>query len=129
MGKVTALTSKNLSVIMKRVMIMRKFLKRFWIFIPLLLAGLMFFVLPMFPDFTEYAVSRGLFKVITTPVGFLTSLIPISLPEILVILALPAVIFLIVLFIIKMKKSKSRKKTALKTGRGVCAFLSIACFM
>ena len=110
-------------------MILRKFFKRFWIFIPLVLAGLMFFVLPMFPDFTEYVISRGLFKVITTPVGFLTSLIPISLTEILVILAIPTVIFLIVLFIVKMKKSKSRGKTALKAGRGVCAFLSIACFV
>ncbi len=124
-----ALTSKNLSVIMKRVMIMRKFLKRFWIFIPLVLAALMFFVLPMFPDFTENVISRGLFKVITTPVGFITSLIPISLTEIVAVLAIPAVIFLIVLFIVKMKKSKSRGKTALKAGRGVCAFLSIACFM
>lgn len=89
----------------------------------------MFFVLPMFPEFTEYAISRGLFKVITTPIGFLTSLIPISLTEILAVLAIPAVIFLIVLFIVKLKKSKSRKKTALKAGRGVCAFLSIACFV
>lgn len=108
---------------------MKKFFKRFWIFIPLLLAGLMFFVLPMFPDFTEYAVSRGLFKVITIPVGFVTSLIPISLTELAAVLAIPAVIFLIVLFIVKLKKSKSRKKTALKAGRGICAALSIACFL
>lgn len=108
---------------------MKKFLKRFWIFIPLVLAVLMFFLLPMFPDFTEYAISRGIFKVITTPVGFLTSLIPISLTELMAVLALPLLIFLIVLFIVKMKKSKSRKKTALKAGRGVCAALSIACFM
>ena len=108
---------------------MKKFFKRFWIFIPFLLAVLMFFVLPMFPEFTENIISRGLFKVITTPLGFLTSLLPISLTEILAVLAIPAVIFLIVLFIVKLKKSKTRKKTALKAGRGVCAVLSIACFV
>lgn len=108
---------------------MKKFFKRFWIFIPLLLAVLMYFVLPHIPVFTEYAVSRGLFKIITTPVGFLTSLLPVSLTEFLVISAFPAVIFLIILFIRRMKKSSSRKKTAIKAGRGICAFLSIACFL
>lgn len=108
---------------------MKNFLKNFWFLIPLILAALMYFLLPFFPDFTEYIISRGLFKVITTPLGFITSLIPISLTEIAAVLALPAVIFLIVLFIVKMKKSENRGKTALKAGRGICIFLSLACFL
>ena len=108
---------------------MKKFLKNFWFLIPLILAALMYFLLPFFPEFTEYAVSRGLFRVITVPLGFITSLTPISLTELAAVLALPAVIFLIVLFIIKMKKSENRGKTALKAGRGICIFLSLACFI
>ena len=108
---------------------MKKFLKNFWFLIPLILSALMYFLLPFFPEFTEYAVSRGLFRVITVPLGFITSLIPISLTELAAVLALPAVIFLIVMFIVKMKKSENRGKTALKAGRGICIFLSLVCFM
>lgn len=113
----------------EKVKKMKKFLKNFWFLIPLVLAAAMFFVLPFFPDFTEYVVSRGLFKVVTVPVGFITGLIPVSLTELAAVLALPAVIFLIIMFIVKMKKSSSRKKTALRAGRALCAFLSTACFM
>ncbi len=108
---------------------MKRFLKAVWIFFPLVIAVLMYFLLPLFPDFTEYVVSRVLFKVVTVPLGFLTSLVPISLTELLVVLAVPLVVFLIVLLVIRLKKSKDRKKTALKAGRGVCCFLSFACLM
>lgn len=108
---------------------MKRFFKAFWIFIPLLLAAAMYFLLPYFPGFTEYVCSRGLFKVITVPVGFITSLVPISLTELLVILAVPLVFFLIVLLIVKLKKSKKRGRTLLGAGRFVCGTLSIACLM
>ncbi|MCM1168074.1 MAG: DUF3810 domain-containing protein, partial [Ruminococcus sp.] len=87
------------------------------------------FLLPYFPGFTEYVCSRGLFRIITVPVGFIASLIPISLTELLVVLAVPLVIFLIVLLIVKLKKSKKRGKTLLGAGRFLCAFLSIASLM
>ncbi|MCM1166298.1 MAG: DUF3810 domain-containing protein [Lachnospiraceae bacterium] len=105
---------------------MKKFFKAVWIFIPLALAAAMYFILPYFPDFTEYVCSRGLFKLVTVPIGFVTSLIPVSLTELLVILALPLVIFLIVLLIVKLKKSKKRGKTLLGAGRFLCGFLSFA---
>lgn len=108
---------------------MKRFFKAFWIFIPLILAAAMYFLLPYFPGFTEYICSRGLFKVITVPVGFITSLVPISLTELLVILAVPLVIFLIVLLIVKLKKSKKRGRTLLGAGRFVCGTLSIVCLM
>lgn len=108
---------------------MKKFFKRFWIFIPLILAAAMYFLLPYFPGFTEYVCSRGLFKIVTVPVGFITSLIPVSLTELLVILAAPLAIFLIVLLIVKLKKSKKRGKTLLGAGRFLCGFLSIASLM
>ncbi len=108
---------------------MKKFLKAVWIFIPLVAAALMYFLLPFFPSVAEYVFSRGLFKVLTVPIGFVTSLIPVSLTELLVVLALPLAVFLVVLLVRKLKSSENRKRTAVKAARGVCAALSIACFM
>lgn len=108
---------------------MKKFFKRFWVFIPLILAVLMYLILPNFPAVTEYVFSRGLFKVITVPVGFLTSLVPFSLTEWLVILALPAVFTLLVVLIVKLVKGKNRKKTLLGAGKFVVGAASAACFM
>ena len=108
---------------------MKKFLKRFWVFIPLILAAAMFFLLPYFPGFTEYVCSRGLFKIVTYPLGFITSLIPISLTELAVVLAFPAFVFVVVFLIIKVKKSKQRGKTLLYAGKVFCGTLSFACLM
>lgn len=108
---------------------MKKFFKRFWVFIPLILAAMMYFVLPHFPTVCEYVFSRGLFKVLTVPIGFITSLIPISLTELIVVLAAPAVIAFAVILIIKTKKSRNRKRTLLKAGKFAVGSLSIACFL
>lgn len=106
-----------------------RLLKALWIFIPLILAAAMYFLLPLFPEFTEYVISRGLFKVFTVPVGAVTSLLPISLTELLVILVMPGAVTLIAVFIIRMKKSSCRRKTALKAGRFLAGFVSFALFI
>lgn len=109
---------------------MRRFLKRFWVFIPLVLAVMMFFILPHFPAVTEYVFSRGLFKVITVPVGFITSLVPISLTEWIVILAAPAIITLLVILIVKLVRRKGeRRKLLLKAGKFAVGVVSILSFM
>lgn len=108
---------------------MKKFIKATWIFYPLILAVLMYLLLPLFPSFTEYVVSRGLFKIVTVPVGFVTSLLPFSLTELLVIISVPLVILLVVMFIISVRRSASGKKTALKAGRFLCGFVSFALLM
>ena len=108
---------------------MKIFLKRFWVFIPLILASAMYFLLPFFPGFTEYVCSRGLFRIVTYPLGVLTSLVPISLTELAAVLALPALLFVIVFLIVRLKKSSSRKKTLLGAGKISCGFLSAACLM
>lgn len=109
---------------------MKTFFKRFWVFIPLILAVLMYFVLPHFPAVTEYVFSRGLFKIITVPLGFLISLVPISLTEWLVVLAAPAVVTLLVILIVKLAKRKGeRRKLLLKAGKFTAAVISILSFM
>ena len=54
----------------KRGAAMKKVLaviKKFWFLIPLLIAVLMFLLLPLMPEVTEYVFSRGLFKIVTVP--------------------------------------------------------------
>lgn len=110
--------------------LMKTFFKRFWVFIPLILAVLMYFVLPHFPAVTEYVFSRGLFKIITVPLGFLVSLVPISLTEWIVILAAPAVITLLVILIVKLVRRKGgRKKLLLKAGKFTVGVISCLAFM
>lgn len=108
---------------------MKKFVKATWIFYPLILAALMFFLLPYFTDFTEYFVSRVLFKIVTVPIGFVTSLLPFSLTELSLILALPLLILIITLFVKRMKNSENKKKTAVKAVRCVCGFVSFAALL
>ncbi len=104
----------------------KKFIQITWIFYPAIIAVAMYFMLPLFPAFTEYVISRGLFKIVTTPIAFITSLFPFSLTELLVLLAVPLVILLIVLFTKRMKSSDDKKRTAAKAGRGICGFVSFA---
>lgn len=109
---------------------MKKFFKAVWIFIPAIAAAAMYFLLPYFPTFTEYVCSRGLFKLVTVPVGFVTALLPISLTELVVVLAAPTAVFLVALLIVKLKKNKGKRgKTLLKAGRILCGTLSAASLM
>ncbi len=102
-----------------------------WIFclIPLALAGLMYFLLPLFPKFTEYVITRGLFRIVAFPLEFLVSLIPFSVTEIVVLLLVPAVIALITVFIIRLKRKGHPLKTAERGARFVAAVLSAFLFM
>lgn len=107
-------------------------IKRFWFLIPLVIAVLMFLLLPLMPEVTEYVFSRGLFKIVTVPVGSITSLFPFSFTELLVILALPLVVLIIVLLVRKVKSCEEKgekKKVLIKAGRRLCGFLSFACLM
>ncbi len=105
---------------------MKRFVKATWIFYPLVLAVIMYFVLPLFPKFTEYVVSRGIYKLISTPIGFLTSLVPFSLTELLLVLALPLAAVICILFIRRLKRSDCKKQTAIKALRCTAGFLSFA---
>lgn len=100
-----------------------------WIFLPLIAAAAIYFLLPHFPWVAEYVFARALFKIVTIPIGFITSLIPISLTELLVVLAVPLAAVLITVFVKRLKKSQNRKKTACRAAKGTAAFLSFACLM
>lgn len=80
--------------------------------LPAVVALILFWVLPHFPAFTETVFSRGLFRVVSVPLGFLTSLFPFSLTELLVVLALPLLILLTVLLVRRLRRSGSRRAFA-----------------
>ncbi len=102
-----------------------------WIFclIPLILAALMYFILPFFPKFTEYVITRGVFKAVTYPVGFIVSLIPFSVTELVVLLLLPAIITLITVFIVRLIKKGHPLKTAERGARFTVFVLSMLLFI
>lgn len=86
--------------------------------VPAAVAAVMYFILPHFPRFTEYAVTRGFFRVIAFPVQWLISVIPFSVTEAVVILCVPVIITLIVIWIVRM----IRRKTPLRTFERGCRF-------
>lgn len=101
-----------------------------WIFclIPLLLAALMYFILPYFPKFTEYVYTRGIFR-LTFAFQWLVSFIPFSITEILVLSLVPIIVGLMITFIIKFCRSKNKKSTAEKGIRFVALCLSLFLFI
>ncbi len=101
-----------------------------WVFcmIPLTLAALMYFLLPFFPSFTEYVISRSVFRIFAFPIQWIMSILPFSFAELVVILALPLLIALLTVWIIKIIKATSRAVIAEKGFRFTAWCLSIAAF-
>lgn len=102
-----------------------------WLFclIPLILALVMYFVLPRFPKFTEYVFSRGIFRVFAFPLEFAVSLLPFSLTEIIVVLLIPMLITLITIFIIRTVKSRHPLVIVEKGMRFLCFSVSMLLFV
>ncbi len=93
---------------------------------PAAIALLLYFLLPLIPGFAEYALARGVFRVIGFPLQWLTSLLPLSLAELLAVLSIPSLITLIVIWIIKIVKSTNKKKIVEKGTRIIACVLSVA---
>ncbi|MDD4414474.1 MAG: DUF3810 family protein, partial [Oscillospiraceae bacterium] len=94
-------------------------LRRFYFLIPALAAIILYKVLPHLPRFTETVFSRFLFRIISFPIAIITSLIPISITELSLLLIPISMMVLLVFFIILMIRSESRLKTAGRAARAV----------
>lgn len=107
-------------------------IKKFWFFIPLAAALLMFLFLPLMPEVTEYVFSRGLFKIVTVPIGAITSFFPFSFTELAVILAFPVIALIVFIIIRKIRnreENPDKRKILIKAGKTLCGFVSFACLM
>ena len=76
--------------------------------IPLLLGLILYFVMPYFPFVAEYVFAQGIYRVIAFPIEWIVSVFPFSLTELVVILAVPALVTLLVIFIIRLIKKPSQ---------------------
>lgn len=94
-----------------------------WI-LPAGIALILFWVLPHFPAFTETVFSRGLFRVAAVPLGFVVSLLPLSLTELFAVLALPLIIVLTVRLVRRFRRSTARRRLALTALRRTAWVLS-----
>lgn len=99
-----------------------------WLFclIPAFLAALMYFLLPFFPEFTEYVITRGLFRVIAFPYEWIMSLIPFSVTEVVVILCVPTVVTLLVIWIVRIIRCPNKLRIFERGCRFVAWCLSLA---
>ena len=101
-----------------------RFMRLFCAVIPALAAFLLYLLLPLFPGLTETLFSGVIFRIIGVPLGFVFSLLPFSLTEVLAVLALPVVIFILIFFIRRMLGSKNRFRTAANAGLKVIRVVS-----
>lgn len=102
----------------------RRFLRHFCFLIPTLAALLLRVVLPHFPELTETVFAKGVFRILSVPLGGLISLLPFSLTEVLAVLALPAFVFLLVWFIRRLCRTGCRKQLLMRAGKGTAWVLS-----
>ena len=86
-----------------------------WCLIPTAVAAGMYWVLPHFPRFTEYVVTRGIFRAVSYPTEWLLSLLPFSLTEWVVVLGIPASLGLLVWWIVRLIPRSGRRE---RLGRG-----------
>ncbi|HIW74580.1 MAG TPA: DUF3810 domain-containing protein [Firmicutes bacterium] len=101
-------------------------LRAFLFLLPAVVGLLLYWILPHYPAFTEAVFSRGIFRLISVPLGMVSSLFPFSLTEIAAVAALPALVFLLIRFLRRMKKAESRARLMAKAGKAVGWTLSSA---
>lgn len=94
--------------------------------VPAVIAGLMYFILPFFPNFTEYVITRGLFRIVAFPLEWLMSVLPFSVTEAVLILCIPALLTLLVVWVVRIIRRPNRRRTAERGLRFVAWCLSLA---
>lgn len=82
----------------------------------------------MFPVIAEYIFARGLFKIISVPLGFITGLLPFSIAEILIILFPIGTLVLIVRFCYQIFRG-NRKQILKRWLLNIGVFASILLFL
>ncbi len=100
-----------------------------WCLLPAFVAALLFVLLPHVPAFAEYGMARGVFRVVAFPLEWLVSFLPFSLTEIVVLLAAPALLTMLTVWIVRIVRSPHRACTVERGCRFVAWCLSVAALM
>lgn len=105
-------------------------LKRSRLLILLPAAAVILLIARLSPFAAEYIFARGIYRVLSVLIGFLTGFIPLSIAELVIILT-PVIIFgIFVIFIIKLIKSAGdRKQVLARSVLNVFCFVSTALFL
>lgn len=94
--------------------------KWLWCLLPAVIAAAMYFLLPLFPTFTEWAVTRGLFRLVAFPAEWGLSLIPFSVTELVVVLGPLALLLLAIVWIVRIIRHPGRRGQIAEKG---CRFV------
>lgn len=107
-----------------------KELKRIKLLFLLPIALLLILICKWIPCISEYLFARGIYKMITVPIGAVSSIFPFSIAEILAVMSLPSAVIIMVLFIRNIIKSKGERKYVLMKGiLNILCFISTAVFL
>ena len=93
---------------------------------PAVLAAALYYILPHCPSFTEYAISRGLFRVVAFPLEWLLSILPFSVTECAVVLGVPALVGLAGWWLWRFIRRPHKKQRLEQAARRLLACLSAA---
>lgn len=93
-----------------------EWLRWLWCAIPAALAAAMYFGLPYLPFVAEWVFARGLFRLVAFPVEWLVSLIPFSLTEAVVVLAVPGIITVLTIWIVRLCRHPDRRRRIVVRG-------------
>ena len=106
-------------------------MKRIWrtmrhglFLLPAVIAVLLYVCLPYAPRLTEQVFSRGIFRVVSVPLGGLVAVLPFSLTECLVVLALPLAVILGVLLARRLRRAEAKRRVLARAGKGLGWVLS-----
>ncbi len=105
------------------------FLKWIYCLIPAVIALMIYFILPLFPRVAEYIFVRGIFRIIAIPLEWFMSILPFSFTETVVILSLPALLTLLIVWIVRIIRKKEHMRVFEKGCRFVAWCLSLALLM
>ncbi len=96
-----------------------------WCLAPGLVGLTLYVTLPVFPNFTETVMMRGVFRVITVPLEWLVSFIPFSLTEFVVLMAVPVGMTLLTVWIVRLTRRPDKKQRAVRGCRATALCLSV----
>lgn len=97
-----------------------------WCAVTAAVAIAMYVVLPHFPTFTERVMVRGAFRVAAFPLEWLVSILPFSLTEVLVLAAVPVLLALLTVWIIRIVRRPHRAQTVERGCRFVAWCVAVA---